>query len=300
MNRRGWLRAAGAGALWLALCGHSPYRQWDVYRKTRLVLLTTAADPQSVQLGSALAKLYLQRLPESRATLARARDGKDLVRLLASRQLDIAVMRGPDAHAALAGEAPYADAALMGTIDLVVQIWTMGTIAKEPLQGLLAAVKNGAGMAGWHGGMGDAYRQETDYRYLVGGDWVAILGRALELIFVRAEARCLDIDLRFTIAGAERASMAVHLRGLPRGDRTVIRADRRQRLRIGSYSYEITIPRRRPESPPCDARTGGPLRQCPLDLVTHPVQSVDCDFTEPGAEECTYGERWEHCADPPP
>ncbi len=37
-------------------------------------------------------------------------------------------------------QAPYADAALMGTIDLIVQVWTMGTIAKEPLQGLLAAV----------------------------------------------------------------------------------------------------------------------------------------------------------------
>lgn len=109
VNRRGWLRAAGAGGLWLALCGHSPYRQWDVYRKTRLILLATAADPQSVQLGSALAKIYLQRLPESRATMARARDGNDLVRLLASRQLDVAVMRETDAYAALAGEAPYAD-----------------------------------------------------------------------------------------------------------------------------------------------------------------------------------------------
>jgi TRAP-type uncharacterized transport system substrate-binding protein len=109
LNRRGWLCVAGAGGLWLALCGHSPYRQWDVYRKTRLVLLTSAADPHSVQLGSALAKLYVERLPESRATMARARDGNDLVRLLASRQLDIAVMRGLDAHAALAGQAPYAD-----------------------------------------------------------------------------------------------------------------------------------------------------------------------------------------------
>jgi hypothetical protein len=70
-------------------------------------------------------------------------------------------------------QAPYADAALMGSLDLVVQIWTMGTIEKEPLKGLLAAVKNGCGMAGWHGGMGDAYRQETEYRYMVGGDWVA-------------------------------------------------------------------------------------------------------------------------------
>ena len=77
-------------------------------------------------------------------------------------------------------QAPYADAALMGSLDLVVQIWTMGTIEKEPLKGLLAAVKNGCGMAGWHGGMGDAYRQETEYRYMVGGDWVAHPGGIID------------------------------------------------------------------------------------------------------------------------
>jgi TRAP-type uncharacterized transport system substrate-binding protein len=109
VNRRGWLRVAVAAGLWLALSAHSPYRQWEVHRKTRLVLLASATDPQSVLLGSALAKIYLQRLPESRAMMARARDGNDLVRLLASKQLDIAVMRELDAYAALAGQAPYAD-----------------------------------------------------------------------------------------------------------------------------------------------------------------------------------------------
>jgi uncharacterized protein len=77
-------------------------------------------------------------------------------------------------------QAPYADAALMKTIDLVVQVWTMGTIAKEPLAGLLAAVKNGTGIAGWHGGLGDAYRNETEYRYMVGGDWVAHPGGIID------------------------------------------------------------------------------------------------------------------------
>ena len=77
-------------------------------------------------------------------------------------------------------QAPYADAALMQTVDLVVQVWTMGTIAKEPLQGLLAAVKSGTGLAGWHGGLGDAYRQETEYRYMVGGDWVAHPGGIID------------------------------------------------------------------------------------------------------------------------
>ena len=77
-------------------------------------------------------------------------------------------------------QAPYADAALMKTIDLVVQIWTMGKIAQEPLAGLLAAVKSGTGLAGWHGGLGDAYRNETEYRYMVGGDWVAHPGGIID------------------------------------------------------------------------------------------------------------------------
>jgi type 1 glutamine amidotransferase len=77
-------------------------------------------------------------------------------------------------------QAPYADAELMKETDLVVQIWTMGTIRKEHLQGLLDAVKAGTGIAGWHGGLGDAYRQETEYRYMVGGDWVAHPGGIID------------------------------------------------------------------------------------------------------------------------
>jgi len=84
-------------------------------------------------------------------------------------------------------QAPYADPALMGTVDLVVQIWTMGRIEKEPLKGLLAAVKNGAGLAGWHGGLGDAYRLETEYQYMVGGSWVAHPGNIIDY-----EVRIID------------------------------------------------------------------------------------------------------------
>jgi type 1 glutamine amidotransferase len=77
-------------------------------------------------------------------------------------------------------QAPYADAALMKTIDLVVQVWTQGTIAREPLKGLLDAVKAGTGIAGWHGGLGDAYRDVPEYRYMVGGDWVAHPGGIID------------------------------------------------------------------------------------------------------------------------
>jgi TRAP-type uncharacterized transport system substrate-binding protein len=108
-QRRLCLRFLGAGAaLWL-LSAHSPYRQWDVYRKTRLVLLVSAADETSARFGQALVAIYAQRLPESRATSARARDVNDLVRLIASKQLEVALMREGDAYAALTGAAPFGD-----------------------------------------------------------------------------------------------------------------------------------------------------------------------------------------------
>jgi hypothetical protein len=67
---------------------------------------------------------------------------------------------------------PYADAELMSDIDLVVQIWTMGEITKEQLEGLGKAVENGMGIAGWHGGLGDAFRNSPRYQYMIGGQWV--------------------------------------------------------------------------------------------------------------------------------
>jgi type 1 glutamine amidotransferase len=57
--------------------------------------------------------------------------------------------------------------------DLIVPIWSMGTIEQDQLAPLLEAVKSGVGIAGSHGGMGDAFRSETEYQYMVGGQWVA-------------------------------------------------------------------------------------------------------------------------------
>ncbi len=58
-------------------------------------------------------------------------------------------------------------------LDLIVPIWTMGTIEREQLQPLLAAVRAGVGLGGWHGGMCDAFRQQTEYQFMCGGQWVA-------------------------------------------------------------------------------------------------------------------------------
>ena len=67
---------------------------------------------------------------------------------------------------------PYADARLMSEVDLIVQIWTQGTITREQLSGLLKAVEGGVGLAGWHGGLGDSFHESQRYEYMVGGQWV--------------------------------------------------------------------------------------------------------------------------------
>jgi uncharacterized protein len=76
---------------------------------------------------------------------------------------------------------PYTDKVLMDSIDLVIQIFTISQISKEQEKGLLDAIgKNGTGMAGWHGGMGDAFRNNPDYQFMVGGQWVAHPGGVID------------------------------------------------------------------------------------------------------------------------
>lgn len=74
----------------------------------------------------------------------------------------------------------YTDKNLMNSLDLIIQVWTMGQITAEQENGLLEAVKNGTGLAGWHGGLGDSFRQNTEYQFMVGGQWVAHPGGVID------------------------------------------------------------------------------------------------------------------------
>ncbi len=74
----------------------------------------------------------------------------------------------------------YLDEAIMSQMDLIVPIWTMGTITREQERGLLEAVKAGTGLAGWHGCMADSFRQNVDYQFMVGGQWVAHPGNIID------------------------------------------------------------------------------------------------------------------------
>jgi type 1 glutamine amidotransferase len=73
--------------------------------------------------------------------------------------------------------APYADADRMAGVDLIVQCMTMSTITEEELAGLIAAVEAGTGLAGWHGGIADSYRNNSDYLQLIGGQFAAHAAR---------------------------------------------------------------------------------------------------------------------------
>mgnify|MGYP001157834574 FL=1 len=67
----------------------------------------------------------------------------------------------------------YDDSALMANVDLIIQHFTMSKITGSQEKNLCKAVKRGVGLAGWHGGTGDSFRDNTEYQYMVGGQWVS-------------------------------------------------------------------------------------------------------------------------------
>jgi type 1 glutamine amidotransferase len=74
----------------------------------------------------------------------------------------------------------YLDKSYMKYVDIIVQTWTMGKISQEQEKGLLKTIKNGTGIAGWHGGLGDSFRQNTNYQFMTGGQWVAHPGGIID------------------------------------------------------------------------------------------------------------------------
>ncbi len=74
----------------------------------------------------------------------------------------------------------YLDEEKMRSLDLIVPIWTMGTITEGQEQGLIGAVQSGVGLAGWHGGMADSFRESINYQFMVGGQWVAHPGNIID------------------------------------------------------------------------------------------------------------------------
>ncbi|MEK9613298.1 MAG: ThuA domain-containing protein [Flavobacteriaceae bacterium] len=66
----------------------------------------------------------------------------------------------------------YTNKTLMDSIDLIIQHITMSEIKWKESLALQKAVQRGVGLAGCHGGIGDAFRNDTEFQYMVGGQFV--------------------------------------------------------------------------------------------------------------------------------
>lgn len=74
----------------------------------------------------------------------------------------------------------YLDIEKLKKLNLIVPIWTMGEIASEQGNSLLEAVQSGVGIAGWHGGMCDSFRNNAGYQFMTGGQFVAHPGGIID------------------------------------------------------------------------------------------------------------------------
>jgi type 1 glutamine amidotransferase len=73
----------------------------------------------------------------------------------------------------------FADPAI-ADLSLIVPIITMAKIEKDEVANLTGAVRDGVGLAGFHGGMCDAFRDAVDYQFMTGGQWVAHPGNVID------------------------------------------------------------------------------------------------------------------------
>ena len=65
------------------------------------------------------------------------------------------------------------DGEYLKALDLIVACWTMGEIPNEYVVNISKAVGAGVGLAGCHGGMCDAFRNNTEWQFMTGGQWVS-------------------------------------------------------------------------------------------------------------------------------
>lgn len=92
---------------WTLAGGHTPYRQWAVYRRKHLLIGTCRADAPSYPLGKRVAAALERELPESRPRVTRARDRLRLAALIASGQLRVVLFSRADAEALRGGAPPF-------------------------------------------------------------------------------------------------------------------------------------------------------------------------------------------------
>jgi TRAP-type uncharacterized transport system substrate-binding protein len=107
VRRRRFLQAGFVAAVWFATGAHTPYRQWQVYRRRHLLIGTSKADAPTYPLGRRIAEVLATQLPESRARVTRGPDPWRLASLLTTGQLEVALLAQSDVAALRDGRAPF-------------------------------------------------------------------------------------------------------------------------------------------------------------------------------------------------
>jgi type 1 glutamine amidotransferase len=69
----------------------------------------------------------------------------------------------------------FEDLTLLTSLDLFIPVWTMATenLPKPFFEPIAEAIGSGVGLAGCHGGMCDAFRNNVLWQFITGANWVA-------------------------------------------------------------------------------------------------------------------------------
>ena len=97
----------------LSAHAHTPYAQWDVFRKRNLQILTSHADLQGDEVGDEWVAILREKLPLSRAMVSRAHDMPRIAALLKTNQSKLAVLSYMHARLMFTGSAPFEEYAPM-------------------------------------------------------------------------------------------------------------------------------------------------------------------------------------------
>ena len=67
----------------------------------------------------------------------------------------------------------FLDLEKLKSLHLIIPEWTMGKISNEQVNSVSEAVAFGVGLAGCHGGMCDSFRENVEWQFMTGGQWVS-------------------------------------------------------------------------------------------------------------------------------
>ena len=88
---------------------------------------------------------------------------KKIAKWLVDQKANVKLVKGTDV---------YSNSKVMKDLDLIIQHITKSKISPKESKGLINAVAGGVGLVGCHGGLGDSFRKNTEYQYMVGGQFV--------------------------------------------------------------------------------------------------------------------------------